>query len=321
MTLRFSAAVLLAALFTLSAVARAQQATDHIRIRASLLGQPEDAAKLEFAGTAGGLSSSRAPVESDTLEPQEMLLTPRALAQACEAKAVANESCRFRWRPALLQAGQFLVLQHFGNTGAYHNVFEGPYVKDWFQSVSRYRFSRWSDDDPFIVDYVGHPMMGAVTGYIQIQNDPRGAGLEIGRSRAYVKSRLRALAWSAVYAAQWELGPASETSIGNLGQEPYYSDTAHKMTNGTGAVDLVITPVAGTALIVAEDAIDRFLIRRMERRHAAWGPALAILNPTRGFANLLRFRTPWYRDSGDQRPRLRVRTSSRPAPSVSPASQ
>ena len=66
-----------------------------------------------------------------------------------------------------------------------------------------------------------------------------------------------------------------------------------------GYVDLVITPTVGTALLVTEDAIDRFLIRRIERAtDNLYIRALArmFLNPTRTLANLFRFKEPWYRD-------------------------
>lgn len=210
----------------------------------------------------------------------------------------SNADCSFHWRAALLQSAQFLALQHVANSSTYHGTLEGPFFHDWFNSVAHYRFTRWSDDDPFIVNYIGHPMMGAVAGRIQIQNDPRGSRQVVGRNSAYWKSRAKALAWSAAYTLQWELGPLSETSIGNLGNFGYYSKSAGHLTNGTGLTDLVITPVAGTAWLIGEDLIDKHLMRKLEprSRNVFYRASISMLTPTRMFANLLRFKAPWYRD-------------------------
>jgi hypothetical protein len=198
-----------------------------------------------------------------------------------------------------LQSVRFLGIQHAMNTPTYNGTLKGPFFRDWFHSVASYRFSRWNDGDPFLVDYIGHPMMGAVTGRIQVQNDPRGITAELGKSKVYWKSRAKALAFASVYAAQWELGPASETSIGNIGSFQYYSKSSKGLTNGTGAIDLVMTPVGGMAWLIAEDALDRFAITRLERvsENRAWLMGISILNPTRSTANLLRFKAPWYRDT------------------------
>ncbi len=211
----------------------------------------------------------------------------------------SKNTCSFNWRPALLQSLRFLAVQHALNTPTYRGTLKGPFFRDWFRSVKAYRYTRWSDHDPFIVDYIGHPMMGAVTGRIQIQNDPRGITLEFGKSKTYWKSRAKALGFSAVYAAQWELGPVSETSIGNLGSWEYYSQNTGRLTNGTGAVDLVMTPVGGTAWLIGEDIIDRYAIQRLERVSGKklWLLGISVLNPTRSVGNLMRMKTPWHRDT------------------------
>jgi hypothetical protein len=52
-------------------------------------------------------------------------------------------------------------------------------------------------------------------------------------------------------------------------------------------------------LLIAEDAIDRFLIKRIERATDNFYVKMfsrGLLNPTRTIANLFRFKTPWYRD-------------------------
>ena len=101
---------------------------------------------------------------------------------------------------------------------------------------------------------------------------------------------MKALAWSAAYSTQYELGPLGEAAWGNVGK-----------TRGTkGTVDLVITPTLGFSLLLVEDIIDRHIIWPIEKRtNNRWAKRLlrSGLNVDRAFANLLRFKLPWYRDS------------------------
>jgi hypothetical protein len=104
----------------------------------------------------------------------------------------------------------------------------------------------------------------------------------------YWRSRAKALAWSAAWSTQFEIGPVSQASIGNVGLHG-------KQTY----VDIVMTPTAGLALLLVEDALDRYLIERIERRSGGKYArifARTALNPTRTAANLLRFKKPWHRD-------------------------
>jgi hypothetical protein len=220
-----------------------------------------------------------------------------ARAANCEDSAQKN-ACKFHWGAALQQSAQFLFLQHMMNVPTYHGTLKGPFFKDWLDSVKHYRFSRFQDDDPFIVNYIGHPMMGAVVSRIHIQNDPRGRTAHIGWNKRYWKSRAKALAFASVYAAQWEIGPFSETSIGNLGSFRYYSASAHHMTNGTGFTDMLVTPTAGITWSMGEDLIDKYVIKRIEghSRNPFYQLGISVLNPTRSAANLLRWKMPWYRD-------------------------
>jgi hypothetical protein len=164
---------------------------------------------------------------------------------------------------------------------------KGPFFKDWGKSLKG--VGGWGDRDPFIVNYVGHPMMGAVTGYIYIQNDPRSRVAGFG-TEEYWKSRLRAMAWSAAYSTVFEAGPASEASLGNVGKD----------SGTSGVVDFIVTPLAGTGMIALEDAVDRHVIRRLE---ATWGNRVfrilvrSVLNPDRSMANMLRWKVPWHRDT------------------------
>lgn len=205
------------------------------------------------------------------------------------------ESDRFQWRKAYDQSLMFLGIQHgfrLLTEPSTRADLKGPFFSDWVTSVRRLR--GWRDGDPFLVNYIGHPMQGAVTGYIQVQNDPRGYRQEIGRDKAYWKSRFKAFAWSAAYSVQFELGPLSESSIGNVGLKP-----SDKSPHPQAWVDLVVTPVLGTAWLVGEDALDRWVVRPLERHTTKYPVKMLIrgfLNPSRSFANLLRGKWPWYRD-------------------------
>ena len=154
----------------------------------------------------------------------------------------------------------------------------------------------WRDGDSAFPNYVAHPMQGAVTGYIQVQNDPKGKRASITDGSVYWKSRLKAMGWSAVYSTQFEMGPYSEATIGNVGKTP-----------GTmGYVDLVVTPTGGFGIMVAEDAFDHFVVARLERHaHPRMMRVMRmVFSPNSTLANVLRFKKPWRRDNRDYTPRV-----------------
>jgi hypothetical protein len=223
------------------------------------------------------------------------------VSQECADGELSGKDCRFRWLPALGEQGEFLAIETswnlVQNRWVRYWTFRGDFWHNYFLTLKNYRFSRWSDDNPIYDDYVGHPMMGAITMDIFIQNDPRGMSLELENSKEYWHSRLWALLWSTVYSAEWKLGPISESSIGNQGIGYYFDD--HKWTNGTGTVGLVVTPIGGWVWSMAEDMVDKHVIRRIETKSSnrLYLFSIQFLNPCRGFSNLLRFKAPWYRDS------------------------
>jgi len=163
---------------------------------------------------------------------------------------------------------------------------DGPFWDDYRSSVRIPR--QWEDSDAWWVNYIGHPIHGAAAGYIWLDHEP-AAPPEISLSRSYWASRGRAGAWATVYSLQFEFGPLSEASIGNVGMR---SET-------TGWVDHVVTPVGAFGLIVAEDALDRFLVKWAERHisNRVWRASLRLIfNPARAFSNTASGRLPWHRD-------------------------
>ena len=196
-----------------------------------------------------------------------------------------------QWRPLLEQSLYFLGVQHgfrLATEKGTRGGFSGPYLRNVAKSIGSLR--GWSDGDVALVNYVGHPMQGAVTGYIFAQNDPRYRRVQFGTSRAYWKGRLRATAYSFAYSTQFEIGPISEASIG----------TIQSRWPQQGLVDHVVTPVIGLGWQVAEDAVDRLVIQKIEDRIGNRWVRMMVrgwLNPSRSMANLMRGDTPWHRDT------------------------
>ena len=179
---------------------------------------------------------------------------------------------------------------------------------DYFASLRQFNMGRWNDGDDFLVNYVGHPMQGAVSGFIEIQNSPFDRQLEFSGTREYWKSRFKALLWATVYSTHSELSPIGEAGIGNEGGWTYpinckerfaKASNCKKYTNNTGWVDFIITPTVGNLWLIAEDVLDRFVSDRIQggnRSRMLPKIVRGALNPSRTMANALRFKLPWYRD-------------------------
>ncbi len=204
-------------------------------------------------------------------------------------RARATGAEQVDWAGVMRQSARFLAVQHgvrIATEPGTRDGLRGSYFRGYLSSVSN--MQGWSDGDGFLVNYVGHPMQGAVTGYIWLQNDPRYREAEMGRNRDYWRGLARAAAFSAAYSAQFELGPLSEASIGQI-QRRYPQQ---------GFVDHVITPSLGLGWMLAEDWLDKNIIKRLEARTGQpWARLLLRggLNPSRSFANLMAGRVPWHR--------------------------
>jgi hypothetical protein len=161
----------------------------------------------------------------------------------------------------------------------------GPFWSDYRRSIRVP--NQWEDSDAWWVNYIGHPIHGASAGYIWLDHDP-SAPYQISQSRRYWATRAQAAAWITAYSLQFEFGPLSEASIGNVGMRP----------ETTGWVDHVVTPVGAFGLIVAEDALDRFLVKWIEARatnRVARASLRLLFNPARTLSNAVGGHLPWYR--------------------------
>jgi hypothetical protein len=209
---------------------------------------------------------------------------------AAENTGVSYSDNATEWQAAVRQSSVFLGVQHAFRVAmepGTREAMRGPFVPRYAASVGN--LGGWDDGDPFLVNYIGHPMEGAVAGYIAIQNNPAYSRLAFNSSPDYWKSRLKAALFAAAYSTQFEIGPISEASIGNIQLQP----------RARGVVDLVVTPTMGFAWIVAEDALDKFAVMPLERRvdfPLAKMLIRGLLNPTRSFANVFRLKHPWHRD-------------------------
>lgn len=200
----------------------------------------------------------------------------------------SNKTSRTDVKGAIEDSIRFLMIEHAVRIGFQEKTREGlkgPFFSDYHRSVRVP--GQWGDTDSWKTNYVGHPGQGAATGFIWLNHSPEAA-LPFSTSRAYLNSRLRATAFAAVYSVQFEIGPLSEASIGNVGMNP----------RTAGWVDYVATPAGGFGIMIAEDLLDKFVIQKVEDRtdsRVVRALMRMFLNPSRTTANVSAMRAPWYR--------------------------
>jgi hypothetical protein len=226
-----------------------------------------------------------------------------AIAQ--NARAIDSADFDFQLGAATSQALGFTVFQHAFRLREEKTRQElgGAFLHDWFKSASHVGRT-WNDEGKVFTNYVAHPQGGALYAHIYRQNDPRRRRLEVGEP-GYGGMVARALIFSAAVSTQFEIGPVSEASIGNVGMR-----NATKMA----WVDLVVTPVLGTAWMVGEDVIDERILRPMDGANPVLRNTVRFfLNPSRSGANLTRRKWPWFRDR-DASSRVSGQTPARRGP-------
>ena len=195
------------------------------------------------------------------------------------------------WKGLILHSNMYLGVMHVFRIAtepstriALHNSVVGGYFK------ALGAMHGWSDGDGYYENYLGHPIEGAASAYLWINHDRRYAVTEFGSNRDYWKSRLRAFGYAWAFSEQFEVGPISEASIGQI----------QRYCCAYGFVDHVITPTAGLAWVLGEDIIDKYVVRGIEnhsRNRAVRMIARVGLNPPESFANIMSFRAPWHREN------------------------
>lgn len=325
-------AFLLASIVTLAqsgplgkAPAAAPAIATHIRRRMPQLTNPAPAPDLAtnpFAvdpATTGSLPLApvpNAPVD-EAAQGMHLDLDPLFAAMNRPALQPGNqpeeEPGRYSWKGLLWQSlgfdgvedGYRIATDHYLR----HLISQGPFWHDYFASMQHWDMTRWSDGDDFLVDDIGHPMQGAVSGFIEVQNSPRQRVLRFGKSSEYWHSRFLALMWATVFSTQQKIGPLGEAAVGNDGGYTYtpgcefncpvIPGQVPKYLNNTGWTDFIMTPAGGTVWMVFEDFLDREVSDRVQNAHPDSVFPLILrgaLNPSRAMANFLRWRAPWYRD-------------------------
>jgi hypothetical protein len=278
-----------------------------------LLGQLSLAQDVDPAATKAVAALPDAPTPAVSSVPEDAAaqstsivtansVPERPLPEDCSLDTTHARRCRVHWHQLILSATLFNAFEDAGNlyTGYYYRTetTQGKWFDRWINSAAGWRWDRWTDYNPFLDDYVGHPMMGAITNDLWIQNDPKSMTVEASSSWPYWRRMLRAGAFSTAYSFWWKLGPTGEASIGHNGDhaEPY--DNGLHESNETGWVELVTTPVGGALWTMAEDVLDKHVVAPVEGdgRNPFAMLGLSFLEPAHATANILRFRAPWYRD-------------------------
>ena len=235
-------------------------------------------------------------------------------AATSDVTAAGDSAERYHWKAMLWQSFAFFGIENGFRlmTDPYfrHLTSAKPFWRDYFQCLKQWNMRRWSDGDDFLVAYIGHPMQGSVTEFIEIQNDPHARLLRISKDKAYWKSIFHSFLWNTAFSTDQKVGPLGESALGAEGGYTYvvgcpapcpgYNPAVDKVTNNTGWVKLVSTPVVGTLWTLAEDFLDRYVSDPLQNHI---GPDRLFpelirggLNPCRTMANFLRWRAPWYRD-------------------------
>src|ERR1700744_6158285 len=126
------------------------------------------------------------------------------------ANAKAQDEDGIRWGKLANDSMRFLaVMQGFRWATELQTRVGGAGVgQSYVNSIGN--LHGWADGDPFYVNYVGHPMQGAVSGRLFLLNDGKYGRTELGDGAAYWKGRLRATAFAWAFSEQFEIGPISE---------------------------------------------------------------------------------------------------------------
>lgn len=214
------------------------------------------------------------------------------------AIATSDKQTGVDWLHLASSSLSFLAIQHAFRCATERGTrdgFGGPVITRYLDSVGN--LHGWGDGDPFLVNYVGHPMQGAVAGFIWQHNDRAYRTVGYGKNLRYWKGKLRGAAFAYLYSVQFEIGPLGEASIGHI--QGLYPQQ--------GFVDHVTTPAIGLGWSIAEDSIDRYLIRAIEAHTSNFylrALVRAGLNPARSAANTMNREFPWHRDDrpGTRRP-------------------
>jgi len=233
--------------------------------------------------------------------------SPPKLAIRTEGETAAP----IEWKPLLNASSLYLGIMHgfrIATEPATRDALHNSVVGGYFKALGA--MHGWSDGDGYYENYLGHPIQGAVSGYIWIHHDPRYRLVQFGKDRDYWMSRLRAYGFAWAFSEQFEVGLISEASVGQI----------QRYCCAYGFVDHIITPNGGLAWMIAGDALDRYVTVPIENH--THNIALRVLarvglNPAQGFANLMTLHYPWHRENRAGVRQYDGEMYLRPSPSLS----
>ena len=157
--------------------------------------------------------------QPDTTATVQGIAVEPAAGNASAAQSLADHHDRgIDWRPVLTESLLFLTAQHLARFVEDKTAkrLGGPFVNDWFDSVRS--LNRFSDGGKITTNWVAHPMMGSVATHILGQNDPEYLENKVGSGDRYWRAKGKQFLFATVYSVQFEIGPLSESSLGNIHQ-------------------------------------------------------------------------------------------------------
>jgi hypothetical protein len=161
---------------------------------------------------------------------------------------------------------------------------DGPFWRDYINSVKMPK--KWGDLDSWEVNYIGHSMAGSSGVRLWlVQREPNHLG---NGNKHYWKAMFRGFLFSILFSEQFEIGPLSEASIGNVGLRE----------GRTGWTDHIVTPFGAVLWTMYEDAVDKWVLTWIEKHvplNMAKVAARLILCPGWMLANIGMNRLPWDR--------------------------
>jgi len=212
-----------------------------------------------------------------------VLLDP--IPSADPAATPSPEKVSIAWRSLLRDSLVLLTVQHayrIGFEDGTRENLDGPFFEEWFASAGT--LCCWDDGDRMTTNYLWHPLLGSAASFVFANNHDASQETPIGKTGRYWKAKGAQGIYSFVYSLNFELGPLSEASIGNVGLKP----------GEMPYCDFVVTPAIGLLISIGEDAARLHIIDRVKRNHRYWGNTLAVLlNPTRSVANVMGGKRPW----------------------------
>jgi hypothetical protein len=261
-------------------------------------GSPASIGALPFAGVPRGDLRSLVvpPPQRCVRETRPVTDDGRAGSRGVDWKRFSPAAPQFsadlsqRWGKTVLELFYFNAIGHTVRMFQQRTRVElkGPFLKEWLQSAKPiFADPHWDDEGSFSINYIGHAMSGASYGMIQRQNNGRAWNASFGSSEYWGNMPLSMFV-SFVASLQFEIGPISEASLGNVGMNPVKQ----------GYVDIVVTPALGMAWMIGQDAFDKYVMTKIESKITSepWRATIRIISDLpRTMANLVAGKAPWYR--------------------------